>query len=213
MSSCVTRVTAFHDGHSLLGTVTATPHDLVVRMLEPFPGLSARRRLCLGTTEYASEGQLTLAGRMRAEELLADLYTLETWLRGALAALDRALAGARIDLTGLERAAERRLRPIADALQPLDEPEFAAARFALGRDLRAGLDPRRYQRRLSGLRRRRRAADVLEEELARGLAEAIVTALPEIGPAPLGCQASELLMPHLNRLLPRAGHREPRHRA
>lgn len=211
MSSCVTRVTALHDGQPLLGTVTATPDNLEVRMLEPFPGLSARRRLCLGPIEYASEGELTAAGRTRAEGLLADLYTLETWLRAALRTLERALTETRVDLAVLERITIQRLSPLFDALQPLEEPQFVAARFALRRDLRAGLDPRGYQRRLSALRRRRRAADIWEEELIRALAEEVVTALPEIGPAPLGCQATELLIPHLNRIRPRR--RDLRHSA
>lgn len=204
-TSCTTCIAVMHAGMPLVGIATATLRDLAVEMVEPFPGLVARRHLIFPVEKlrYVEDGKLTAAGRSRADALLVDLFVLESWLRCALNAAQTALKNGRIDLAALEGAVAARLDPLFAGLKPLDRDAFLVERRALRRDLRGGLDPRIYQRRLGALRRRHRAADLWQAQLVLGLARGILAALPEVGPAPLSCEAAELLVPHVNGL--RAG--------
>lgn len=154
------RVEIFDKGTRLLGTADASPRDISVRMVEPFPGLV--KGVCIPYFAchlglYTEGTELTAKGVSTTEYLLVDAHQHGLTRERALTALWTLLDERPAQLREFVRAANKQVQHEIAPMAPVDDETFLALRRALRRDLRAGMDPRIYQRRLNGLKKRKEA--------------------------------------------------------
>ena len=154
------RLEIFDEGTRLLGIATASPRDISVRMVEPFPGVVEGLHIphfaCpLGL--YTEGTGLTGKGVAAAENLLVKAHQHGLTRERALTALQSLLDGHRGPLLAFVKAASEQIQHELAPMVPVDEETFLALRRALRRDLRAGMEPKVYQRRLQGLKKRKEA--------------------------------------------------------
>lgn len=158
---CVSwRVEVFHHETRLLGMAAASPRDISVSMVEPFPGAVEGLHIpyfaCpLGL--YTEGIGLTAKGVTAAEHLLVKAHQHGLIRARALTALQVQLDGHGARVRALVRAVSRQVQHELAPMAPVDNERFLALRRALGRDLRSGMNPRVYQHRLHGLKKRREA--------------------------------------------------------
>ena len=154
------RVEVFDEGTRLLGLATASPRDISVRMVEPFPGVVEGLHIphfaCpLG---FYTEGVgLTAKGVAAAEHLLVKAHQHGLTRERALTALQVLLDRHRVQVRAFVKVASEQIQHELAPMAPVDDDAFLALRRALRKNLRAGMNPKVYQRRLQALKKRRDA--------------------------------------------------------
>lgn len=159
MKTCTTRIEHFHEKKRLVGVVFAGQYELSVEMVEPIPGVTGRTciqpRWIAPPYVFAEGGRLTTEGSEAAGRLLVSALAARLRRDVVRARLREHLAHREKEVLDLIEATRRQVREDLRLQAPVDDETFYALRRALRRDLRSGLDPRVYQRRLRQLEERR----------------------------------------------------------